>query len=137
MLLKLLKRYNRFSFFKNQIIQDKTNQFLSQVTLLPRYYLRNDQLWQEGLMFDFLQKKVLDKWIRKFLIHSANLFSERFVFDKLIRVYIESILNPGQLFSPTEFNNVSSLFTLTFLPLLVIFLLILLFYFVIQLGIIF
>ena len=77
---------------------------------------------------DFLQKKVLDKWLRRFLIHSANILSERFIFDKLIKVYGDLLIWPSTFNSIFEFKNVASVFTVTLLPLLLVFLLTLLNY---------
>jgi hypothetical protein len=62
------------------------------LSFLPTYYHRNELLWQDGFLFDFLQKKSADVWLRKFVINTGYLFSERLVFDQVIRVYLDNLL---------------------------------------------
>lgn len=126
--LLFLKRYNKFIFLKTQIVYNNIELLLLNTFFLKSYYHRNDLLWQEGLLLDFLQKKVLDKWIRRFLIHSTNLFSERFIFDKIIRFYIDVIIWPGTRNMLFEYTNVSSLLLVILLLLLTILLLLFLTY---------
>ena len=57
---------------------------------------------------DFLQKKIADNWIKKFLIYSAYLFNERLVFDKIIKFYLDLIIWPMHKLFVFEFNNVSN-----------------------------
>ena len=128
-MLKSLKQLNYFSTHKNYLTNDIILNFLVKTTFLTRYYKQNDMIWQEGLLIDFVQKKVMDKWLRRFVIHSANLFSERFLFDKVIRFYIDLILWPGTRAMVFEFTSVASLLTVTLLPLLTLFLLLVLFFF--------
>jgi len=33
---------------------------LTKTIFLPLYYIRNENVWQDGFLFDFLQKKTLD-----------------------------------------------------------------------------
>lgn len=35
--------------------------YVNKLTFLPLYYRINDLMWQDGLLIDFLQKKVADK----------------------------------------------------------------------------
>ena len=53
------------------------------------YYMRNELLWLDGFLFDFLQKKTIDIWLRRFVIYTGFLFSERFVFDLIVKFYID------------------------------------------------
>lgn len=73
---------------------------------LPTYYTRNENMWVDGFLFDFLQKKSVDLWLRKFVIYTGFLFSERLVFDSVIRVYLDNILWPLHYFGSLEANNV-------------------------------
>ena len=84
------------------------NIFLFRIYFITNFYILNELIWQEGLLIDFLQKKVVDNWVKKFLIFSAYLFSERLVFDKIIRFYLDLIIWPLHKLFIFEFNNVSS-----------------------------
>ena len=85
---------------------------------LKRYYRLNDLIWQDGFLFDFLQKKVIDRWVRTFVIHSGYLFSERFLFDIVVRFYIDFVIWPLYSYSLYEFNNVAATLTVTLLLLM-------------------
>jgi hypothetical protein len=61
MLISCLKKYNQVAYLKTPIVSAKLDLFLTNTSYLKSYYLRSDLLWQEGLLVDFLQKKVLDK----------------------------------------------------------------------------
>ena len=69
----------------------------------------NDYIWQEGLLVDWLQKKVFDKWVRRFLVHSAYLVSERVVFDLFVRFYIDYIIWPSHRYSIFDFRSIANL----------------------------
>ena len=73
---------------------------------LPKYYSRNENIWVDGFLFDFLQKKSADLWIRKFVIYTGFIFSERLVFDSVVRVYLDNVLWPLHYFGSLEANNV-------------------------------
>ena len=90
-----------------------TSSFLKNVTFIPSYYKINDLIWQDGLLIDFLQKKVIDKWIRRFLICSSYIFSERTLFQFVVRFYIDAVVWPFRLGSIYEAPNVSFLLSLT------------------------
>jgi hypothetical protein len=79
--------------------------------LLPDYYRMNSHIWQEGLLIDWLQKKVFDKWVRRFLVHSSYLVSERVVFDVFVRFYIDYVVWPMHRGSIFDFRSVASLLT--------------------------
>jgi hypothetical protein len=93
------------------------------------YYILNDLIWQDGFLIDFLQKKVIDKWMRRFLIYSAYLFNERWLFDYVVRFYITLIIWPGYRINIYEFNNIASTLLITLFLVIIIFLIISLMYF--------
>lgn len=64
-------------------------------------------MWQDGLLIDFLQKKVIDKWVRRFLIYSSYLFSERVLFELVVRFYIDFVVWPSTKVAAFDFSNVS------------------------------
>ena len=89
--------------------------FLLKTYFLLTYFRRNELIWQEGLLLDFLQKKVMDKWVRKFLIISTYLINERLFFDWVIRFYVDLIIWPGHRNAIFEFLNIgTTLFALVF-----------------------
>ena len=68
-------------------------------------------MWQDGFLFDFLQKKTADAWVRRFVIYTGFLFSERLVFDSVVRVYLDNLIWPGHDKSIFETSNVSEMLT--------------------------
>jgi hypothetical protein len=106
-IFNLLKFYNAFSFSISLLKTNFLNNFLIKTHFLFNYYLFNELIWEEGFLFDFLQKKIVDNWLKKFVICSANLFSERLVFDKVIRFYLDLLIWPMHKMFVFEFNNVS------------------------------
>jgi hypothetical protein len=106
--------YNYFIF--NFFLLKKTiiNDFFHKTYFLKRYFILNDLIWQEGLLIDFLQKKIIDNWVKKFLIYSSYLFNERLVFDKITRFYLDLIIWPMHKLFIFEFNNVSSTLLIIF-----------------------
>lgn len=84
-------------------------EILINTIFLNRYYYLNDILWQEGFFIDFAQKKSTDKFVRKFLIVSAYLFSERVVFDKVIRIYSDLIFFVSGYKAISDFTSVSKM----------------------------
>jgi len=92
LLTKIIISYNRLQLTKITVINDILNNFIESFLFLRNYYILNDLVWQDGFLIDFLQKKVVDKWMRKFLIFSAYLFNERLVFDYVVRFYIDLIV---------------------------------------------
>ena len=61
LLFNFVKTYNRFFLNLTTIYSSLVNQLLVNTFFLPRYYRVAEGVWQEGLLMDFLQKKVLDK----------------------------------------------------------------------------
>jgi hypothetical protein len=124
MLYSFITRVNAvFSDFCKKNAQSARDNFLKAVNWLPYYYHRSQKIWQEGLYADYLQKKVLDKYVRKIIIYSNNLFSEGLVFRRVVDVYWTLITSPAFLKVVTPFNSpvfnfiwiISILFSLTFL----------------------
>jgi len=102
---------------------------LSDLVFLKRYYRLNDLIWQDGMLIDFLQKKVADRWVRTFVIYSGYLFNERVVFDFVVRFYIDYIIWPTYRTSIYEFNNVAATLSWTLFLLILFFFVFSLFYF--------
>lgn len=92
-------------------------------SFLPNYYFRNENIWLDGFLFDFLQKKSVDSWVRRFVIYTGFLFSERLVFDTVIKLYIDNILFTLSRLSIFEVNNVSELIVTTLFLFLTLFIL--------------
>lgn len=122
LLTKIIISYNRLQLTKITVINDILNNFIESFLFLRNYYILNDLVWQDGFLIDFLQKKVVDKWMRKFLIFSAYLFNERLVFDYVVRFYIDLIVWPSYRINIYEFNNVSSTLLITLFLLIILFL---------------
>lgn len=104
-MFKLFQNYTRIS------VTDKLNLapiVLLNTQFLSAYFRLNDLLWQEGFLIDFVQKKSFDKFLKKFLIFSAYTFSERYVFDKVTKFYIDLISWFSTKQSIYEFNNISN-----------------------------
>jgi len=118
-----------FRFWKSNLSNELISNFLEKTVFLRNYFILNDLIWQDGFLIDFLQKKVVDKWMRKFLIYSAYLFNERLVFDYVVRFFIDLIVWPGHKNNIFEFNNVSNTLLITLFLLIVTFLVIVLLYF--------
>jgi hypothetical protein len=103
--------YCKFTMF-NYI---NKNIFITQTQFLLSYFKLNELLWQEGLLLDFLQKKIVDNWMRKFLIFSSFLFNEKLIFDSIIKFFLNLVIWPGHKFFIFEFFNISNLFFFIFL----------------------
>jgi hypothetical protein len=121
--------YNYFTFNIRCLNKEYLNNFLIKAYFLPNYYIYNELIWQEGLLIDFLQKKITDNWVKKFLIFSAYLFSERLIYDKVIRFYLTLIIWPMHKLFVFEFNNVANTLFITVFFFLFFFLIFFFFYF--------
>jgi len=84
----LLLHYRRINHF----IKLFTLNFINKSSFLTTYYKRNELLWNDGLIIDFLQKKSADLFIRKFVIFTGFLFSERFVFEIVVKIYLDNLI---------------------------------------------
>lgn len=112
--------YNRCVFYKTSLWKEVIDNFLQQTFFIRRYYKLNELLWQDGFLFDFLQKKFIDKWLRKFVIYSGYIYSERFMFDWVVRFYLDLIVWTGQKKTIFEFTSVAT--TILVILLMIIFL---------------
>ena len=83
------------------------------INFLSRYVHRNDLMWSDGFLIDFLQKKTADLWVRKFLIYTGFLFSERLVFEYIVRLYTDYMILPTTSYFYLELPNVSSVLSIT------------------------
>lgn len=90
---------------------------LHSLKFLPSYYRMNEKIWLEGMLVDWLQKSMFDKWVKRFLVHSAYLFSERVIFDFVVRFYIDYVIWPAHHYSIFDVKSIATL--LSFLVLLV------------------
>jgi len=66
-------------------------------------------MWQDGFLFDFLQKKTADAWVRQFVIYTGFIFSERLVFENVVRFYVDYLIWPLHQYSLFESKNVSEM----------------------------
>ena len=76
------------------INKNLTHTVIFETVFLVKYYSRNELIWQDGFLFDFLQKKSTDLWLRKFVIYTGFIFSERLVFDSVTRIYLDNLIWP-------------------------------------------
>ena len=83
----------------------------------------NEKIWLEGLLVDWLQKSIFDKWVRRFLIHSSYLFNERVVFDIIVRFYIDYVIWATHLTSICDFKSISNLLSTLIILLMLLLLL--------------
>lgn len=97
---------------KNIVLYTIWNKFISQSIFITTYYLRSENIWGDGFLFDFLQKKTADAWVRRFVIYTGFLFSERLVFDSVIRIYLDNLIWPGHKYSTFEAHNVSEMLSI-------------------------
>lgn len=87
--------------------------FVNRSYFITNYYSLNELIWQEGLLIDFLQKKIADNWIKKFLIYSSYLFNEKLLFDKIIKFFLNLIIWPAHKLSIFDFNNTANILFMT------------------------
>lgn len=114
---------NIFTFFCQKNASALRHLFLNSLNWLPTYYTRVQKMWNEGLYADHLQKKVCDKFVRKVIIYTNNLFSESVVFRRVVDAYWVLITSPTFLKTVCPFNSpvfnfvwiISLLFTVVFL----------------------
>ena len=94
-----------------------------QTNFLPTYYVRSELIWQDGFLFDFLQKKTADAWVRQFVIYTGFIFSERLVFENVVRFYVDYLIWPFHSYSLFETRNVSEMLNIMIFLILTLFLL--------------
>jgi hypothetical protein len=78
-------------------------------SFLTLFYPRSENIWNDGFLFDFLQKKTVDAWIRQYVIYTGFLFSERVVFEAVVRLYNDILIWPSHSSSIFESSNTSSM----------------------------
>lgn len=120
MTVNLITRFNNLIDRIKGTTRTLLTQSVSLISFVPKYYKLNDLMWQDGLLIDFLQKKVADKWIRRFLVCSSYLFSERVLFKFVVRFYIDYVVWPTTTFSVFEFSNVASMLSTILVTLLLL-----------------
>lgn len=81
------------------------NNSLSNINFLPLFYARNNLLWADGFLIDFLQKKSVDLLTRKFFLFTGFLFSERFIFELVLKLYLDTLVWPLHAVSIFEVAN--------------------------------
>jgi hypothetical protein len=108
-LFKCFTKYNNLCANAALVSHTSFQGFYNSFFFLPQYFRLNEQIWQEGLLIDFLQKKTIDNWLKKFVIHSANLFNERLAFDQIVKFYLNLFIWPMHKIFIFELNNVSNL----------------------------
>jgi hypothetical protein len=91
------------------VVLDTWDLLNTKTLFIPKFYIRNEYVWQDGFLFDFLQKKTADAWVRRFVIYTGFIFSERLVFDSVVRLYIDNLIWTLHHFSIFELNNVSEM----------------------------
>ena len=109
----LVKKYVSFTSRTQSLTAQLLRNALIRFEPLSTYYRINDLIWQDGLLIDFVQKKVTDKWMRKFLIISSYLFSERVLFTFVVKFYNDLVIWPSTHASVFELSNVSLMFFVT------------------------
>lgn len=110
-----LKGFNFFyNFFKLTyfVLTNFQNLIIRNTTFLTTYYSRNELLWVDGFIIDFLQKKSVDIFLRKFVIYTGFIFSERLVFEYVVRFYLDNLIWPLHYLSLFEFYNVREILSL-------------------------
>ena len=123
MLNLVLKQYNQMLLYKSSLNRIYLQTVNETFYIIPVFYKLTNLLWQDGLILDFLQKKILDKWIRQFLITSSNIFNERILFKFIVKFYIDFVLWPQNVYSYFELSNIASVLTIIWLSLSLVLLL--------------
>ena len=100
-----------YQLYKNTLVitQVLTTNTIISGNFIDKYFIRNEYIWQDGFLFDFLQKKTADLWVRQFVIYTGFLFSERFVFENIVKFYLDYFIWPSHALSIFETNNVSDM----------------------------
>ena len=111
-----LRFFNQLVDLKPLISPSLFKSIFLKTFFFKKYFFTNELLWQEGLLIDFLQKKLIDKWTRRFLILTAYVINERFFYDWVYRFYISLFIWPGHKFFIFEFSSIGqTLFILVLL----------------------
>lgn len=104
--------YVDYSLYKNNnfskliyIINNKVTNFIKKISFLEKYFQRNYLIWNDSFLIDFAQKKSTDLWIRKFVILTAFLFSDRYLFENIVGLYKNYFISILNLNSSFEVDN--------------------------------
>lgn len=107
-------------FYKQELYSRLSNlieiiklSIINKSSFVTTFYRRNELVWNDGLIIDFLQKKSADLFIRKFVIFTGFLFSERFVFEIVVKIYLDNLIWPSHRISIFESSNVSEVLSFT------------------------
>ena len=93
LLIKQANMYlNNLTRYVSFLLSDISVNLLTQTNFIEKYYIRNEYIWQDGFLFDFLQKKTADLWVRQFVIYTGFIFSERFMFENVVRLYLDYLI---------------------------------------------
>jgi len=61
------------------------------------------------LLVWFSSKKTVDSWLRNYVVFTGFLFSERLIFDSVVRLYIDFFVNTVRGYMIFEAPNISSI----------------------------
>lgn len=108
-IMNFFKKITLYCFVLKLFFTSVQSSILKNALFLPAYYHRNELIWVDGFLLDFLQKKSVDLWLRKFVIYTGFIFSERLVFEFIVRVYLDFLLWPLHYNSILETSNVTEM----------------------------
>ena len=122
LLLFITNTFHKIFYVKNYFftLYAFWNIFIWKINFLPTYYIRNENTWNDGFIFDFLQKKTADAWVRRFVIYTGFLFSERVVFEFIVRIYLDNVIWKLHRNNLLELSNASEMLVTTIFMILVI-----------------
>lgn len=122
LLIKQVNVYlNTLARYVSFLISDISINLLTQTNFIEKYYIRNEYMWQDGFLFDFLQKKTADAWVRRFVIYTGFLFSERVIFEFVVRIYLDNLIWPLHTKNLFEAANTAEMLTTTIFLIIAIF----------------
>lgn len=107
--LYFFTQFLKFGYF---IFTNLQKFIIRSANFLVNYYKRNELLWVDGFIIDFLQKKSIDLFLRKFVIYTGFIFSERLVFEYVVRFYLDNLVWPIHYMSLLDFSNVREILSL-------------------------
>jgi len=94
---------------------------IEKLNFIYTFYARNENMWNDGFLFDFLQKKTADAWVRRFVIYTGFLFSERVIFEFVVRIYLDNLIWPLHTKNLFEAANTAEMLTTTIFLIIAIF----------------
>lgn len=108
-IMNFFKKITLYFFVVKLFFTSVQSSIIKNALFLPVYYHRNELLWVDGFLLDFLQKKSVDLWLRKFVIYTGFILSERLVFEFIVRVYLDFLLWPLHYNSILETSSVTEM----------------------------